>query len=281
MLPFLREHSHTIHKGLNLPLTTVTTLASGSSGNAVLVSRDSCHILIDAGISVRRINAALGAQGLSLRDVSALLLTHTHSDHIRALDTLLKHYDLPIFASDGAARALRDRYSAIAPVLRSFPAGSAFSVGDFSIRSFSTSHDAPDSVCYRIDTPDGGTGLLTDTGIVPEDAANVLRGTSVLVLEANHDLSMLRNGPYPYSLQERIHSAFGHLSNDDAAAFAVAAAKTGTQDVLLAHLSEQNNNPALAFDTVRRALDAHGFHTVRLTVAPRSAPSPVHTIAGA
>lgn len=261
-------------------MTTVTTLASGSSGNAVLVSRGSCHILIDAGISVRRINGALSAQGLSLLDVSALLVTHSHSDHICALPTLLKHYTIPIFASHGTALDLRSRFPAVAPVLRPFAAGDAFSAGDFFIRSFSTSHDAPDSVCYRIESADGAAGLLTDTGVVPE-AADMLRGVSVLVLEANHDLAMLRNGPYPSHLKRRIHSAFGHLSNDDAAAFAVAAARAGTRDILLAHLSDQNNTPAMALDAVRTALDDHGFPSVRLTAAPRSTPSPAHTFAGA
>ena len=145
-------------------MTTLCTLASGSSGNATLVSAGGTHILIDAGISVRRINTALKALDLSIADLSALLITHSHNDHVSALTTLLKHYALPIYASDGTAFDLRNRFPGIAPLLRPFASGDSFCVGAFHISSFSTSHDAGDSVCYRLDSADGAAGILTDTG---------------------------------------------------------------------------------------------------------------------
>lgn len=266
---------------MSFPLINVCTLASGSSGNALLVSSGSTHILVDAGISVRRINTALRAFGLSIADLDALLITHSHSDHVSALTTLLKHYELPIYTSDGTAFALRNRFCGIAPLLEPFAAGEDFSIGDFSVRSFSTSHDAPDSVCYRLDSEDGSVGVLTDTGYVTAAAEGTLLGVSMLVLEANHDVETLRSGPYPYYLQQRILGDGGHLSNDAAAHFAVAAAQSGTQDLLLAHLSQENNTPAMAFGAVRRALDANGYEDVHLAVAPRSGPSRIHTLQGA
>ena len=259
-------------------MTKVCTLASGSSGNALLASCGNTHILVDAGISVRRINAALKALGLSMDDISALLITHSHSDHVSALTTLLKHYTFPIFSSYGTAFDLRNRFSGIAPLLQPFAAGDSFPIGAFSVRSFPTSHDAGDSVCYRLDSPDGAAGVLTDTGYVTEEAAEALQGVSLLVLESNHDVETLKSGPYPYYLKQRILGSAGHLSNDDAAHFAVIAAKSGAKDVLLAHLSRENNTPAMALHTVRRALDAHGYEGVSLSVAPRSESSPIHIL---
>ena len=263
---------------MKIPLTKICTLASGSSGNALLASCGETHILIDAGISVRRINTALKTHGLSLEAISALLITHSHSDHVNALKTFLKHYTCPIYSSYGTAFDLRNRFGGIAPLLHPFAAGDTFHVGEFSARSFPTSHDAGDSVCYRLDSCDGSVGVLMDTGYVTEEAARALAGVSMLVLESNHDVETLQSGAYPYYLKQRILGSAGHLSNDEAARFAVAAAESGAKDVLLAHLSSENNTPAMALNTVRRALDAHGHASVSLAVAPRSESSPIHTL---
>ena len=267
-----------LHKKGTPLLTKICTLASGSSGNAALISSNHTHLLIDAGISVRRINAALKAFELSISDLDALLITHSHSDHVSALATLCKHYTLPVYTSDGTAFALRNRFCGIGPLLHTFSAGEHFDIGDFEIRSFSTAHDAGDSVCYRLDSEDGGAGILTDTGYVTEHAAQTLQGVSFLLLEANHDSETLQNGPYPAYLKQRILGHGGHLSNNDAAAFAVCAAQSGAKDVLLAHLSQENNTPEMAFQAVRHALDKSGYRQVSLSVAPRCATSAVHTI---
>ena len=263
---------------MKIPLTKLCTIASGSSGNALLASCGDTHILVDAGISVRRINTALKGFDLSMNDISALLITHSHSDHVSALTTLLKHYSMPIYSSHGTAFDLRNRFSGIAPLLHPFVAGDCFSIGAFSVRSFPTSHDAGDSVCYRLDSCDGAMGVLTDTGYVTKESAEVLQGVSLLVLESNHDVKKLQGGPYPYYLKQRILGSAGHLSNDDAASFAISAAKSGTKDVLLAHLSDENNTPDMALSTVRRALDAHGYEAVSLSVAPRSESSAIHIL---
>ena len=249
------------------------TLASSSSGNAALVRGGGTTLLLDAGVSARRIAQALAQLGLTPDGLDGVLVTHEHSDHVGGIATLTKKYDLPVYASRGTAHFLRCASSA----LRVFDAGETFRVGALEIRSFRTSHDAADSVDYRIDAPDGAFGALTDTGFVTDEAAAVLTGVDALLLEANHDEEMLRSGPYPYHLKQRILGPRGHLSNAAAADFALYCAGHGTRDVLLAHLSAENNTPAMAEYAVARRLQAAGC-PVRLGVAPRDCLSEVHTI---
>lgn len=141
-----------------------------------------------------------------------------------------------------------------------------FTVGAARITPFETSHDAAGSIDYRIDAAGGSVGILTDTGLITDEAADVLAGASLLMLESNHDEECLRSGPYPYSLKQRILGPLGHLSNDAAAAFAARMARLGTREIVLAHLSRENNTPAMALERVGRALSGTG---VRLSAAPR------------
>ncbi len=249
------------------------TLASSSSGNAALVRGGGTALLLDAGISARRIARALAQLGMTPGDLSAVLVTHEHTDHIAGIATLTKQYAVPVYASRGTAHFLRCAPSA----LRVFDAGETFAVGELEIRSFRTSHDAADSVDYRIDAPDGALGALTDTGFVTDEAAAALAGVDALLLEANHDVEMLRSGPYPYQLKQRILGPRGHLSNTAAADFALHCVRSGARDVLLAHLSAENNTPDTAEYAVARRLQAAGC-PVRLGVAPRDCLSEVHTI---
>lgn len=244
------------------------TLASGSGGNCSLVRAGSTLLLFDAGISCRRIEQSLKALGLTLGDLSAVFLTHEHADHIGGLKTLAKKCSAPIYASRGMAAAL----PAIPRVLA---AGDALDLPGCRVRSFSTSHDAADPVGYRVDSADGSLGILTDTGFVTDAAREALTGVDTLLLEANHDIELLKSGPYPYFLKQRILGSEGHLSNAAAAEFARFAAEHGTRDILLAHLSKENNTPALAEYAVGRALQSAGI-SVRLGVAPRETMSEVH-----
>ncbi|MBQ7713540.1 MAG: MBL fold metallo-hydrolase [Oscillospiraceae bacterium] len=249
------------------------TLASSSSGNAALIRGGGAAVLLDAGISARRIAQSLARLGMTPDELDAVLVTHEHTDHVGGLATLTKHCAVPVYASRGTARLLRCEASR----LRIFDAGDAFAVGGLEIRTFRTSHDAADSVDYRIDAPDGSFGALTDTGYVTEDAARVLTGVELLLLEANHDVGTLQSGPYPYHLKRRILGEHGHLSNDAAAEFALHCARHGARDVLLAHLSAENNTPAMAEYAVARRLQAAGC-PVRLGVAPRDTISEAHTV---
>ena len=246
-------------------LTTLHTLASGSSGNAALLSREGTSVLLDAGISCRRIRTALRTMDLDLFDLSAIFITHTHSDHISGMQTLLKNCDVPVYASQRTCSELAYRIAGIEPRLHSLRWEESLSIESLTVTPFPTSHDAPGSTGYRFDD----LGVLTDSGYVTEEAHAVLAGCSLLMLEANHDIDKLRSGPYPYYLKQRILSNQGHLSNAAAAEFAVELASSGTREFLLAHLSAENNTPELAIDTVSDALNAAGL-TPRLSVAPRS-----------
>ena len=247
------------------------TIASSSAGNASLVCHEDTHILIDAGVSCRRITQSLAVLNLTLEDIDAILITHEHIDHVRALGTLQKKCAVPLYASRGTAAALdypAERVHAFAP-------GDAFTVGSLRALPFRTSHDARESVGYRIESGDGSLAVRTDTGCITDEAHDLAHGADTLLLEANHDVELLTTGPYPYPLKRRILGEYGHLSNEAAAEFAVECVRAGTSDILLAHLSGENNTPDLAEYAVGRALQARGL-SVRLAAAPRDTISEVH-----
>ena len=265
------------HKKRGISLTTVHTLASGSSGNALLLSYGDTHLLVDAGISCRRVTASLRELGLTPMDLSAILVTHTHVDHISGLAVLLKHTTCPIRALDRTCRELEYRLAGIGERLLPLASCVSEQVGGCAVTAFPTSHDAPGSCGYRFDTEDGGVGLLTDTGFVTGEAADILPGVDLAVLEANHDVETLRSGPYPYYLKKRILGSEGHLCNEDAARFAVTLAEAGASEIVLAHLSKENNTPAMARNAVEAALSAAGFAPV-LEVAPRDCLSEAYPV---
>lgn len=246
-------------------MSFICSLASGSSGNALVLGCGGTHILLDAGISCLRIKKGLAALGLSPADLSAVLITHPHSDHTAGLATFCKQFSVPVYASLAAAEALALQIPEVLSRLRCFAAGDAFAIGEMLVQSFPTSHDAAGSVDYRIDGAGFSFGALTDTGVIPPKAAVILPGVHTLLLESNHDIPMLQAGPYPYPLKQRILSEFGHLSNETAAAFAAEAEARGTRQIVLAHLSEDNNTPALAEAASRAVLTGEAA----LFVAPR------------
>ena len=244
------------------------TLASGSSGNATLVTDGATHILIDAGISARRIERSLASIGLCADALDAIFITHSHTDHVSGLRTLLKRRSIPVYAGAGTCREIAFAVPELSGALEDIERGETRHFGGCTVCAFETSHDTSEPMGYRIDGADGAIGILTDTGVVTQAAHDALLGVDALILEANHDVEMLRYGPYPYYLKERVLSARGHLSNDDAARFAVEMARAGTTTFVLAHLSAENNTPVQAEYTVARALSSQGF-SVRLRVAPR------------
>ena len=255
-------------------MLTVTTLASGSSGNCLLVSGGGTHILMDAGISCLRITKSLCALGLDPSALSAVLVTHDHSDHVCGLATLLKRLPhLQVLSSVGTAQHLIDRVGLPAQRIRPIPAGNAFTLGALCCRSFSTPHDAPDSVGYTVELDGCRMALATDLGHVTDTVRHAVLGSQLVVVESNHDIARLQAGPYPYPLKQRILGDRGHLCNEAGAQLALEAVRTGAHTVILAHLSQENNTPALAYDATCRALSAAGIdpqRDVTLCVAPRS-----------
>lgn len=258
-------------------LTTVHTLASGSSGNALVLSCGDAHLLVDAGISCRRITTGLRELGLALEDLTAILITHTHTDHTAGLQTMLKRRIPPIWATEQTGRGLRYRLAGVEEHLRALPLCRSVELDAFSVTAVPTSHDAPGACGFRFDTDDGSVGVLTDSGYVTDEAADLLPGVDAAVLEANHDIETLRSGPYPYYLKQRILGIEGHLSNEDSARFAVTLAENGANDIILAHLSRENNTPAMARSAVELALSAAGLAPA-LSVAPRDTLGEGHVV---
>ena len=241
----------------------ITTLASGSSGNSILVSHGGTHLLVDCGISCLRIKKALAALGLSAADLSGILITHEHSDHICGLETLFKQFHIPVYCSAGTARQLAYRIAFLEEVLHPFAPGDRFVLGEISVSAFATSHDAADSVGYTFTADGRKAAIVTDLGVVTSVVEQAIQGSHLMVVESNHDPDWVRDGPYPFYLKQRVLGQQGHLSNADCAALCK---RIGAQKVILAHLSAENNSPSLALRTVREALGER----VTVAVAPRS-----------
>ena len=232
----------------------LSIFASGSSGNCLCLSSGSSHILIDAGISMRRISQALRGAGLELKDTSGVLITHEHSDHISGLKMLIKHCDIPIYAPHTIANRLRGMLPDIEPLLHIISVGQPFGLGAFLIRAFHTPHDTDESVGYRVEGG-GSFAMATDMGHVTEEVLEALTGADTVLIEANHDLGLLTDGNYPIYLKRRILSNRGHLSNDSCAGLALYLCRHGTRQIVLGHLSRENNRPDLALATVRSKLE--------------------------
>ncbi len=253
---------------------TLRTLASGSSGNCILIQSEGTSVLIDAGISCRKITQRLKECGVAPETLDGILITHEHNDHVAGLQVFCKRHRVPVYASEGTCPVLAYRYPAAAPHLMMIPADSYFELGGLTVTAFSTPHDAADSVGYLLSDGTSSAAVATDLGQVTDHVRDIITGADIVLLETNHDVAMLRNGPYPYLLQERILSGVGHLCNDAAAELAVHLARTGTKTLVLAHLSKDNNSEALALHTVRGALEDDGLSPV-IAAAPRDELSPI------
>lgn len=231
----------------------VCVFASGSTGNCLLISDGNTNILIDAGISMRRMVNSLKQAGLTMHDIGGVLITHEHSDHICGLKMLLKHYALPVYAPRTVAFHLRGILPELEELLHIVPVGEKFSIGSLSVNAFHTSHDTDESVGYKL-TGSASFAIATDTGCVNEEIEMALTGSQAVLVESNHDEEMLRYGPYPVYLKRRVLSNRGHLSNECCAALAAQLAAAGTEHIILGHLSRTNNTPAIALETVKKAL---------------------------
>ncbi len=243
----------------------IVTFASGSSGNCALLSAGETHILFDAGISMRRIRAALARQCLTPQEITAVFITHAHSDHTAGLRTWAKQCAVPIYASAETAAVLRREMPELTIRLRAFDVQDCVEPGGgLAVLPFPTMHDAPGSVGYTVCDGETRFGLCTDLGCVTDEVYDALCGVQGAVLEANHDVELLKNGPYPYPLKRRILSDRGHLSNEACGSLAAALVRSGMTRIVLGHLSRENNRPELALRTVQ------GFvgENVELRAAP-------------
>ena len=242
----------------------IVTFASGSTGNCCLVSDGGVNVLIDAGISARRIVQGLGVLGLAPQDVCGVLITHEHSDHISGLPVLVKRTGMRIFAPSELGEVLKRVKPELSESIDYIPHDGGLCVGDVRITAFPTPHDASASFGYRIEGSEV-FAFATDTGHISDELLQGLQGADTVVIEANHDKVMLKNGPYPPFLKQRVLSKHGHLSNDDCAKLACLLADSGTRQIILGHLSQQNNTPEAAETAVSEALSGRN---VKIYTAP-------------
>lgn len=246
----------------------IVSLYSGSTGNSFLIHTPNASILIDAGKNAKRLCMALAEAGVSPDDIRAVFITHEHNDHVSALPVFLKKHPVPVHILTASAYKLAND-SSVAPCLCLHPPLFSETVGAIRVTSFPTPHDSRGSVGYRIEI-DGENGqaykigYATDIGHITAEIEAGLFGCDAVILESNHDVELLKMGPYPYDLKQRILSQRGHLSNPESAAFAARLCAGGTKALMLAHLSMENNTPELAYD---ECLSAVGDDRVRICVA--------------
>lgn len=243
---------------------SVSVLASGSRGNSALVTTSSTRLLVDAGVSGRETFKRLKAAGQDPHSITAILITHEHSDHVSGLQRLAAKLRVPVFMTGAThqawRRALRDEEGNCPKLekLELFYAGKRFVIGDIDVMPFTIPHDAVDPVGFTFRSEGIKIGYATDLGYVPASVRDHLQGCDVLVIESNHDVEMLRVGPYPWSVKQRVMSRVGHLSNDALAEFFTTDYDGRAAYVVLAHLSAHNNHPELALAAAERALGKRG-----------------------
>ncbi len=249
-------------------------LASGSSGNAALLATDNTRILLDAGLSTKELGRRLAAIGEEFERLDAILITHEHSDHIAGLPVLVRNKKVraPVYLTRLTAPAID--WGEGAPRIELFQAGASFQIGDIEVASFSVPHDAADPVGFCFEAKGVRIAVATDLGYLPESVKYHLRRSDLLLLEANHDLDMLKVGPYPWSVKQRVMSRVGHLSNLGMSEFLTHDFDGIATNLVLGHLSEQNNHPEIARMFAAQPLDGRGLRT-RLTIAGQHSPSEV------
>lgn len=248
----------------------LSVLASGSKGNCILVHDENTSLLIDIGISTRRLKQELAKLNMCIEDIDGVLLTHEHNDHVRGLKTLSKKYKLPIYTRTATFKAL--------PFLADIPlecchalAKDKLQLGDLTVNSFPISHDAADPVGYFIHDARAKQKftIATDLGYVSNTVTEAMENSTAIVLEANHDLNLLQTGPYPWNLKRRILGPKGHLANNMAAQ-AINRLQAKPLQIVLAHLSEKNNSPSVALNTISQSLAQNNNDDIAINVASQT-----------
>ena len=255
-------------------------LASGSSGNCTFVEAGDVRLLIDAGPSARRLADLLRGIDVDPASVSAILITHEHTDHIGGAAVFSRKYGIPVYANAETHEAMLLKKTEISPgLIRVIEPDRIFYIRQAKILPFATQHDSARSMGYSVMHGACKCTVMTDTGRVTDQMLDAAAGSDVILIEANHDVEMLKCGPYPASLKHRILSARGHLSNEDCGAVLCRLYDTGVRNVVLGHLSEENNTPELARVTVESILQEKGIlREMRIIVARRLEPTGVFRI---
>ncbi len=237
-------------------------IASGSSGNVTFVGTENTSVLIDAGISMKKIEEGMNSIGMSTRDLDAIMITHEHSDHIKGLGVLSRKYGIPIYATQGTIKGIGENTSVGRidnELYNVISTDISFQVGDLTIEPHSIWHDAYEPVCYSITDGKSKASIATDLGDFNDYLVKCLSDSDMLLIEANHDIRMLEAGPYPYDLKRRILGQKGHLSNEASGRFIRKLLNDHIKTIILGHLSKDNNIPELAYEAVKLELKDNGF----------------------
>lgn len=248
-------------------------LASSSAGNCALVATDRTRLLVDAGLSRRETFERMAADGVSPESLDAILITHEHTDHTAGLQAIARKLGIPVYLSRLTAPAIA--WSEYTPKLELFQAGASFTIGDIDVTSFTIPHDAADPVGFSFHAHGIRMAIATDLGYLPDSIRYHLCGADALLLEANHDLEMLKVGPYPWPVKQRVMGRMGHLSNEVACRFIREHLNSSTSTIILGHLSEHNNHPAIVEDCAEKALGGRSLFTRLIVADPRRATGPV------
>ncbi len=259
------------------------SIGSGSSGNCHYVGYKDTNILVDAGLSGKRITTGLKDIEVDIDKVKGIFITHEHSDHIKGAGIISRKFDIPIFANIKTWRSMKDKIGDIKDInMKVFENDKTYSLGDIIIRPFSIPHDSEDAVGYNFYAgTNDKLSIATDIGQITENIRKHLYKSKLVVLESNYDPNMLMMGSYPYSLKRRVMSEEGHLSNEDAGKFCVELVKEGTERILLAHLSKENNFPELAYETSKGILAQNNIivgQDLKLDVLSRNEVSDVYKL---
>ena len=239
-------------------------LYSGSKGNSTYIEHQDTRILIDAGVSTKKITEALRNIDIDIATIDAILVTHEHSDHIKSIAMISNKFDIPIFSTSRtwAEMDLKVKEENRRKLIKN----QKFFIKDIEIKAFNIPHDAVDPVAYSFFAEDKKMTVATDIGHITKDVLENLENNEVLLIESNYDESMLRAGKYPFFLKERILGNFGHLSNNTSAKVIEYLAKQGTKNFILGHLSEENNFPELARENVISRLKQTGIYNQELSI---------------
>jgi phosphoribosyl 1,2-cyclic phosphodiesterase len=242
----------------------ITVLASGSGGNCTVVSSTRTRLLVDAGLSCRETFRRMRLARLEPESLNAILISHEHSDHICGVLVLAKKLRIPVYMTAATHQAwlrqVRQAFGATSamPDVQTFHAGRSFEIGDIRVMPFTIPHDAADPVAFTFRADGAKLGVVTDLGYMPPNVCDHIQGCDALMIESNHDLEMLRGGPYPWAVKQRVMSRVGHLSNEALADFLLNVYDGAATYLVLAHLSEQNNHPEIARRAAERALGTRG-----------------------
>ena len=249
----------------------ICMLASGSRGNSIYVSDGATSVLIDAGLSGVEIERRMKARDLDVSGIDAIIVSHEHSDHIQGVGILARRYQLPVYISPQTYGTAADQLGAIQHI-NHFSCGTEFAISDLNIRPFSISHDASDPAGFTISSNGHKIGIATDLGIATAMVRQHLKDCRCLILEANHDIAMLEDGPYPWSVKQRVKGRTGHLSNESSRELLMDIMHEQISHVILAHLSETNNTPEKALQVVTEHLPDT---RLKVSVAVQSSPGPI------